>query len=123
MGYKRAMELLEQAAKSGHAKSMNNLGLMHKEGVRGAPQNDAVAVKWFAEAAEKHLSVAELNLAAILLTGRGTEKDEKLAAVMLTRAAESGDTDAMLKLAKLYVNGTGVPSSQAHSLGWLNKAA
>lgn len=123
---KKAMELLEENAKQNHVKSMNNLAVMHKEGTYGAVKNDELAVKWFAEAAEKGYVTAKLNLAVMLLAGRGAPKDEKLAAAMLKHASTdemAPDLDAMVQLAKLYVNGTGVQKSEALAMSWLKKAA
>eukprot|EP00747_Dinoflagellata_sp_TGD_P107217 gnl/TRDRNA2_/TRDRNA2_170066_c0_seq1.p1 gnl/TRDRNA2_/TRDRNA2_170066_c0~~gnl/TRDRNA2_/TRDRNA2_170066_c0_seq1.p1 ORF type:complete len:223 (+),score=73.59 gnl/TRDRNA2_/TRDRNA2_170066_c0_seq1:75-743(+) len=123
---KDAIVLLKAAAKAGHAKAMNNLGVMHKAGLHGAPKGDEMAVKWFAEAAEKGLAEGEVNLASMLLAGRGVEKDEKLALVMLHRAADKGDDDAMLQLAKHYAyNATGLSmvEQERTAMDWLRKAA
>jgi len=128
---KEGRRLLETAAAAGHAKSMNNLGVMFKDGLHGAERNDVLAVKWFAEAAEMgDLAAAELNLGIMLMKGRGVpEPDERLGISMLHRAANNGDEDAMMWLAKIYADGNGTSgklvqnASESLAMDWLKKAA
>lgn len=118
-----ALRLLRVQAEAGHAKAMNNLGVVHKDGLHGAAHSDELAVKWFAGAAEQGLAVAEFNVAVMLLAGRGCDKDERLAAAMLIQAADRGDEDAMLRLAKLYADGVGVARDDEAAMAWLKRAA
>ena len=52
--------------------------------------DDAQTAQWYQKAADQGFANAELELALMLLAGRGVEMNESRAAVLLNRAAGKG---------------------------------
>jgi TPR repeat protein len=72
--YTTTLQLLRQQAEQGDAAALLNLGIMFDFG-RGAPQDDAEAVKWHRKAAELGDATAMFNLGVMLEDGRGAAQD------------------------------------------------
>jgi TPR repeat protein len=86
--------------------------LKAQELMRRAEQDEKAANEFYADsvrlltiAAEKDLVVAQHNLAALYLFGRGTKKNPAMTAKWYERAAKLKDPQAMSTLADLYVEG------------------
>ena len=57
-------------------------------------QNSIEAVKWFEEAAEQGLSLAQTNLGVMYLQGKGVKKNESKGFKWIEKALEQGDERA-----------------------------
>ena len=84
------IEALKFAAEDGHPESMYLLGVAYAQG-RGVPQSDAMAARWFHQAARKGYPRARTSLGYLHSVGRGVRRDLVLAYVLLCQATEEGD--------------------------------
>jgi TPR repeat protein len=84
----------------------------------------ATAVRLIRPLAESGDAVAETNLGAMYIDGRGVPKDVSHAVVWLHKAAQQGNAEAQFKLGLIYVMSIGgVPRDTTQGLAWLRKAA
>jgi TPR repeat protein len=58
------------------------------------PQDDSLAVQWYARAAGQGHALAQYNLGGMYNSGRGVEKDLLCGYMWLALAAEGGDSGA-----------------------------
>ncbi len=82
----RAHSELARLASEGNADAQYKLGRMYAEG-QGAPQDDAVAVKWFRKAAAQGIAEAQYNLANRYFEGSGVPQDNVQAYMWISLAA------------------------------------
>ena len=76
------------------------------------------------EAAEQGNAQAQAKLASLYVLGRdGVEKDEKLAAEWMEKAANQGVVDAQVVMGAFYDRGLGVVSDRDKATQWYEKAA
>jgi len=76
------------------------------------------------EAAEQGNATAQAKLASLYLLGRdGVEKDEKLAAEWMEKAANQGIVDAQVVMGAFYDRGLGVVGDRDKATQWYEKAA
>ena len=136
--FRRALKALDHAAKRGHAIAMWKLGRMYAEG-EGVDEDDTKAFDYFRRIANAHAddnprsmhasvyANAFVQLGTYYKTGLadGTvERDMGRAARMFMHAATYfGDPDAQYQLARLYLNGEGVPRDPEQCVRWLHAAA
>lgn len=74
--------------------------------------------------AEQGDAQAQAKLASLYLLGRdGFEKDEKLAAEWMEKAANQGLVDAQVVMAAMYDKGMGVTGDRDKATQWYEKAA
>jgi len=74
--------------------------------------------------AEQGNPKAQAQLASLYLLGReGIEKDEKLAAIWMQKAADQGLVDAQVVMGALYDRGIGVDADRDKATQWYEKAA
>ncbi len=66
---------------------------------------------------------AQVALAGLYLSGKGTPTDAGLAARWYRRGAETGDAVAQLNLGDLYSRGLGVPRDAVSAYVWFSLAA
>jgi hypothetical protein len=66
-------------------------------------------VRWFRAVAERGFAIGQINLAFMYLDGLGVERDDAMAAALLTKAAERNHPVAQNNLGLLYAAGRGVP--------------
>jgi len=96
----RRIERLRFAAEDGHVESMFLLGTAYAQG-KGVPRDDALAARWFHQAARKGHVRARTSLAYLHSVGRGVRRDPVLAYVLLSQAISEGDPlarDLLLRL-------------------------
>jgi len=91
----RAAEWFSAAAAQGHAKAACNLGIMHAAG-SGVAQDDTLAAFHYRQAARGGVARAMFDLACLYARGRGMAKDDVAALAWCTKAADLGDTTAMV---------------------------
>jgi TPR repeat protein len=79
--------------------------------------------KLVAEQAAQGNALAQAKVGAMYLLGQGLEKDEKLAAEWLLKAANQGFLEAQVIVAALYDRGLGVTMDVNKATEWYEKAA
>ena len=96
--FKTALAEWTPIAEQGDARAQATLGIMYGNG-DGVPQNDKIAVYWYAKAAEQGHAMAQYNLAVTYRRSNSVPKNYKAAVKWYTRAAEQGDFRAQYDLA------------------------
>lgn len=142
---KEAVKWYLKAAEQGALgfREQEKLAKMYAEG-RGVEKNWIEAVKWYRKAVEDIEKKCEEwrqgSKERILLPwcpcepacaigdiyakgGWGVEKDETEAFIWYHKAAENGNSDAMLTLAEMYFCGIGVDKNAAEAVKWYHKAS
>jgi hypothetical protein len=120
--YPEAKRLYEQAAATGYALAMNNIGLIH-EGDEGFPRNYAEAFRWYGKAVALNEPAAMINLGWMYETGHGVAKDLAEAARLYGLAAKAGLPQGMNNLGLLYLSGNGVKRDYAEAQRLFEQAA
>lgn len=95
-------------------------GKLLETGVNGS---DRSAEPWYRKAAEKGLASAQIALARLLVRNAGIPINGTEAVKWLNMAIAGGSTDAMLMLANLYQNGTGVIKNERAAFELCQRAA
>ncbi len=98
------------------------LGLAYRSG-RGVGRDDAVAVSWFRQAADKGHGDAQFMLGLAALRGIGTANDPAAARTWFEKAAAQGLAGAEYHLGVMNAAGLGGARDDAAALAWLTKAA
>ena len=98
-------EWFEKAAEAGDLIGAYNFAVCLAEGV-GVEKDEARAVEWFRRAAENVLN-AQHRLGRMLAEGRGVKQDFAEARVWLGKAASLNQTDALIDLAAMKLQGLG----------------
>lgn len=114
----RVLPLAEQ----GSAKAQYLLGQMYTEG-RGAPKDDAEAVKWLQKAAEQGLAQAQNDLGVKYEWGIGVSRDYAIALKWYRSAADQGIAFAQHNLGKMAYDGKGVSRDFIEAEKWYRQAA
>ncbi len=86
-------------------------------------EGSARALALYRQAADGGLAEAELNVAVMYDSGRGTARDAALAADYYGASATGGLARAAFDLGQLYESGDGVPQNLALAQAWFSQAA
>jgi uncharacterized protein len=111
---------LLQKAKNGDPNASFRLGLLYSQ--EGRLNDQAAALFWFMEAAERGNANAQLLLALAYLNAAGVKKNNLAAAFWCQKAAWSGNMDAQLLFSLLYQNGEGVKKNPHLALFWYQQS-
>ena len=84
----------------------------------GGEAASQAAFELYLRAAQAGLPEAAFNIAVLLDSGRGVEKDVALAATWYARAAAQGHDRAAYNLGQLYASGDGVPRNTDLAQAW-----
>jgi hypothetical protein len=106
--YATARRFYEQAAASGYAMAMNNIGAMY-EGGYGMPVNYVEAARWYQKAVDAGEPVGMVDLGWQYETGHGVKKDYAQARQLYETAIKAGEPSSMNNLGLMYMHGEGVP--------------
>ena len=120
--YVAAARVLRDAADTGSAEVLYNLGLFYERGL-GIGQDDARALALYQQAAEQDHPYALFNLGVFHLKGRGTPQDDARAARAFARSAELGVARAAHVLGVLTEQGRGVPANPGRARALYEQAA
>src|SRR6185369_4196655 len=88
----------------------------------GHPEDLAKARQWLEQAATSGDLVAAFNFGVCLAEGVGMERDERLAAEWMRRAAD-GVVNAQYWYGRMLVEGRGVEADPEEGRKWITKAA
>ncbi len=80
---------------------------MYDDGI-GVKRNDALAAKWYMDAAENGNVGAMTNVGVMFTDGEGVKQDYAKARYYLEKSVKSDSPEGMASLAYLYINGLGV---------------
>ncbi len=86
-------------------------------------EGSARALALYRQAADGGLAEAELNVAVMYDSGRGTARDATLAADYYGASATGGLARAAFDLGQLYESGDGVPQNLSLAQAWFSQAA
>jgi TPR repeat protein len=148
--YATAFRIFLTHAEQGDAAAQFNTGYMYRKGL-GVSKNDVTALSWWRKSAEQGFEQAQQSLVFMYSNGIGTKVNHAEAAywqseieraraprvdtteeetddeagdvASLQSAAEQGDADARVRLAKLYETGNSVPQDYVKAHAWYNLAA
>ncbi len=82
-----ALQWYINQANTGNAQAQNNLGVMYRRALNGAPKDLPEAIRWFERAASQGSVNGMLNLASIYKAGEGTNQNLELAYAWYNMAA------------------------------------
>ncbi len=116
-------ETLIASANAGDAWSQLNLGAAYDHGLAGFPLDPVRAVAWYRRAADAGLAEAQFNLAHCLVTGNGTQRNDREGLAWMLRAAEQGLASAQFLAGVMLLEGVGATPDRARALSWLEQAA
>ncbi len=117
-----SIERVLPLAEQGSAEAQYLLGVMYTEG-KGAPKDDAEAVKWLQKAAEQGLARAQNDLGVKYEWGLGVSRDYAIALNWYRSAADQGIAFAQYNLGQMAYNGKGVSRDFIEAEKWYRKAA
>ncbi len=117
--YKVAFEAWLPLAKSGDAKSQNNLGILYRKG-RGVSKNAEKAFEWYERAAKQGFAKAQYNLALLYKSGQGVTRDLAKSVRWIELSARNGYARAQYELGIRYEKGVGVQRDPVKALVWLS---
>ena len=120
--YTDAADWYGQAAESGYALAMNNLGYLYQWG-RGVDQDFAKAMELYEQAAALGDPYAFNNLGKMYQHGQGIRRNYTEAVQWFQRAAEAGHTFGFNNLGWMYVNGYGVAQDYVQALAFFQQSA
>jgi TPR repeat protein len=115
-----AIRMARPLAEAGDARAQSLLGYAYYHG-RGAPRDDAEALRWFRRAGEAGDAEAQFHLGVI--NDAGVPPDHAEAAVWYARAAAQGHAQAQYNLGLAYATGEGVQQDNVRAYMWFNLAA
>lgn len=120
--YETALREWDALAQFGDPQAQFGLGLMHTFG-HGVPEDDIVAMDWYARAAKRGHPGAQLFLGHGYETGNGVARDPETAFLWYLAAAEHGLGRAQNNLGRLYETGTGVEADLDIAIYWYEESA
>jgi TPR repeat protein len=109
-----------KSAEQGYAKSQFFYARSYEYGEN---KNYYEAVLWYTKAADQGYLQAQCKLARCYENGKGTIKNEKIAAYWYKKAAEKDYAEAQFQLALCCENGKGVPEDMKEAAHWYSRAA
>lgn len=112
-----SMGLWRKAAQQGYAPAQVWLGF-----ILDKAEEDVEAVDWYRKAAVQGDAAGEVGLGQMYLKGEGVKKDIEQARLLISRAAEKGELDAMVMMMDAYRSGgLGLAADAAQADAWETK--
>ena len=111
----QAVKYILKAANAGLAQAQYNLGLLYANG-HGVELNLPTASQWFEKAAVQGLPEAALDYGLMVYGGdAGIRKDYKIGSQWLLVAANAGNANAQLYIARILAAGRGMPKDRVEA--------
>lgn len=124
-----AAKWCRKAAEAGLEDAMLDMGMLYIEGA-GVGRDEKSAFRWFRKGAGRGHPMCLYKFGACYKVGYGVEKNEdegskwqNKAVAAWRKMADEGNTGAMIKLAKLYMNGDVVELDKEEAVKWYRRAA
>lgn len=110
-------------AKAGYPTGQFSVGYSYQFG-RGTKVDYVEAVQWYRLSAENGVTQAQINLAALLMIGKGAVSADPIEGFKwYKKAAVSGSDRAQMGVAISYYTGLGAPKDYVEAYAWANLAA
>lgn len=122
--YKLAMREILPLARQGDAKAQAVIALMYEEGL-GVAKDFSQAAYWYEQSANRGRFESQ-HLLGMLHLNEATpdfQPDPQKAFFWIRKAAEQGNANSQLQLARLYQDGKGVARNPRLAVTWLRAAA
>lgn len=110
----KGQRLLTRLADRGNAEACYKLGRL---------LDDSRASKYLVEAVKKEYAPAQVFFGELLLLEDATQEEIQTGVRLLSHAAESGNIEAQVALAKAFYTGATLPGNPKRALYWATKAA
>jgi len=120
--YETALAECQPLADEGNVEAMFCVGRMYANGF-GVAMDDALALKWYGQAAGEGHAEAQYNLGVMHANGWGVAMNDVPAAGFYRLAAEQGYVAAQAALGYCYKHGAGVEKDLAMAYKWFDIAA
>ena len=112
-----------RAAEQGHATAAHNIAAYYAKGT-GVELDTSKAIEWYKKAAEKGITASQVQLGKLLYSvDADGGRDRNLAVDLLNKAAATGDNEAKLALAMLYLKGEETARDPSRAEALLKQAA
>jgi len=118
------MQGLLAKAEAGDVSAQYAVGNAYHLGL-GLPKSLPLAMRWYLKAAAHGHVDAQVNLGIVFINDLGEaggSRNPAQARYWFKRAAELGDAPSMAYLARIYLEGDGVPPNPARACDWLQRA-
>jgi len=113
---------LDAKCNAGTGAACTQLGLIYRDGLSGAQQNQTAAYEAFRKGCDSGETESCIAAARALSAGQGVAKDAKRGATLLQRWCDEGRLNACGYLGNLQVLGEGVPQNREQGLRRLRTA-
>lgn len=120
--YKKALSILEKAAKLGNAEAQYNLGFLLQSGGGGEKQPKE-AIKWLKKSAQSKFNDAYYALMMAYGNGVGVEQNSGIAFSYAMKCAQNNDPTCMWNVVNCYISGNGVKQDTSQFKIWLIRLA
>ena len=128
--YREAKSRYAKAAAGMDKYAYYALGKMYDTGT-GTEQNYEKAAGWYLRACQENVPYAQYRLAQLCEDGKGVEQDEEGAKLLYAEALEGfleqekqqPDASTELRIAQMYLYGTGVEPNAQKAMEWFRKSA
>ncbi|MFW5909175.1 MAG: tetratricopeptide repeat protein [Thiohalospira sp.] len=110
-------------AEEGEAISQLRLARYYQAGARGFPRDRQEAYRWHRAAAKNGELEAQVQVAAMYLTGTGVRRSPTHAFTWFKRAAERGHAEAAKALGEMYYQGVGTEQDHDAAYTWFRQSA
>lgn len=117
-----AVKCFERALQLDCWRAADQLGVIYRKGLTGAPPNYDVALRYFTTAADHNIASATFNLGVMMINGEGVAKNPSYGAQLFKRAAAAGWQPAMEGYAKCLLHGIGIPRNSREAAHWMSLA-
>jgi len=107
----------------GESISQLRLARYYQAGVRGFPRDRQEAYRWYRAAAKSGELEAQVQVAAMYLTGTGVRRSPTHAFTWFRRAAERGHPEAAKALGEMYYQGVGTEQDLDAAYTWFRQSA
>ena len=117
-----SLKWLHQAAKQNQPDAMQFLGEIYLNGAPGIKADRRQAFHWFLQAADQERAGALYSLGQLFEAGNGVTRNLGLALNCYRKAAEKGDSLAMMRLSELSLPGSEGEADVIEAFKWLRLA-
>ena len=116
-------DVSKAAEKSPIEATSSDSRLVNRSADSGVQSNLSRYLKWLEKSANEGITLAQISLAEMYVTGQGVPQDWTQAAAWFLKAAEHGDARAQYELGMMYLNGRGFDKDFKQAQSWFSKAA
>ncbi|GHC76789.1 tetratricopeptide repeat protein [Limoniibacter endophyticus] len=114
----KARSYYKRAADAGLPDAQYAMSQLDANGIGIEKPDETAARGWLEKAARAGFDSARVELATMMLWGKGGARDEKGGFEMMRRAARSGNVAAQNRLAKLYIQAIGNEGDPIEAASW-----